>query len=214
VTRTSDTGRGSSAGGRRPVARRPNDRYELALRAATEVIAERGVEQTRYRDVADASGIPIATLQYMFGTLEDLVLETLERGLQDYRAATRELLAGIPSAPARLKLFIERNVGDGSDTSRTQWRIWLEAWYRAINDPETRDRMSQNGREWQEMLHAILEDGRASGAFRADLDVDDVTVQIYGLLDGMGAALILQTEQADAQRVRRLGIDAALRIVR
>ena len=214
MTQTSDTGRGPSASSRRPVARRPNDRYELALRSATEVIAERGVEQTRYRDVAQASGIPVATLQYMFGTLENLVLETLERGLEHYRAQTRELLAGIPSAPERLALFIERNVGDGSETSRTQWRIWLESWYRAINDPGTRDRMSQNGREWQEMLHAILEDGRASGAFRADLDLDDAAVQIYGLLDGMGAALILQTEQPDPERVHRLGIDAALRIVR
>ena len=183
MTQTSDTGRGPSASSRRPVARRPNDRYELALRSATEVIAERGVEQTRYRDVAAASGIPVATLQYMFGTLENLVLETLERGLQDYRTQTRELLAGTASAAARLQVFIERNVGDDSDTSRTQWRIWLESWYRAINDPDARGRMSQNGREWQEMLQAILEDGCASGAFRADLDVDDATVQIYGLLD-------------------------------
>ena len=200
--------------GRRSSARRPNDRHDLALAAAIEVIAARGADQTRYRDIADRSGIPIATLQYMFGSLKNLVLEALETAMDSYRGDTRDLLAQIADPQARLETFIDRNVGDDTHYDRVQWRMWMEAWYRGINDPATRERMSRNSREWQEMLCAILADGRSSGAFRADLDPSDATEQIFGLLDGVGAALILQTERANPERVRRLVLDAALRIAR
>jgi hypothetical protein len=106
-----DHAAGEACGERTPPARPATERHDLALAAAIEVIAVRGADQTRYRDVADRSGIPIATLQYI-------------------------------------------------------------------------------------------------------LDAVDATVQIFGLLDGVGAALILQTEHADPERVRRLVLDAALRIAR
>ena len=41
---------------------------ERALAAAIEVIERRGVERTRFSDVATASAISVGNLQYVFGS--------------------------------------------------------------------------------------------------------------------------------------------------
>jgi len=38
------------------------------------VIASRGAEATRFADVAAESGVPVSTLQYYFGSREDLLV--------------------------------------------------------------------------------------------------------------------------------------------
>ena len=195
---------------RRPVARRPNGRHQLVLRAAIDVIATRGAEQTRYRDVAEASGVPIATLQYMFGSLEALIIEALVSSADAYRRQTRELLAAIESPAERMQLFVDRNIGT-PDADRRRWRVWIESWYTTIRDPSARAQMAGNGREWEEMLVAILRDGRDDGSYRGDLDPEEVAIQIYGLVDGLGIALILHNAEPDP-RLRRLLIDAIERL--
>src|SRR6516162_7037797 len=58
-------GRGQRRAGRRKVA---------VLEAAGRVIAERGADATRFADVAAESGVPVSTLQYYFGSREDLLV--------------------------------------------------------------------------------------------------------------------------------------------
>ena len=58
-------GRGQRRAGRRKIA---------VLEAAGRVIAERGADATRFADVAAESGVPVSTLQYYFGSREDLLV--------------------------------------------------------------------------------------------------------------------------------------------
>jgi len=44
------------------------------LEAACRVIADRGADATRFTDVAAESGVPVSTLQYYFGSREDLLV--------------------------------------------------------------------------------------------------------------------------------------------
>src|ERR1700675_1389884 len=48
------------------------------LHGARRVIARRGADATRFRDVAAETGSAVSTLQYSFGSREDLIIAALE----------------------------------------------------------------------------------------------------------------------------------------
>ncbi len=56
---------------------RGRERRALLLRAAREVIAERGVGATTHRAIAEAAGVPPATTTYYFATLDELLEDAL-----------------------------------------------------------------------------------------------------------------------------------------
>ena len=76
------------------------------LEAAVRVIIERGVERTRFADVSDATGVPIASLQYYFGSREDLLIAAFRHG--------SEACVGPRSRPVSRPC---RTRGTGSSTS-------------------------------------------------------------------------------------------------
>ena len=63
----------------RPLA---HDRDEL-LRHAKAVAVERGFDALRFTDVAEATGVPVSSLQYAFGTRDELVREVLRAGVAE-----------------------------------------------------------------------------------------------------------------------------------
>ena len=79
-------GRGQRRAGRRKIA---------VLEAAGRVIAERGADATRFADVAAESGVPVSTLQYYFGSREDLLVAA-------FRHASAAEIAGLETEIAGL----------------------------------------------------------------------------------------------------------------
>src|ERR1700735_5014450 len=79
-------GRGTRRAGRRKVA---------VLEAAIRVIAARGAEATRFADVAAESGVPVSTLQYYFGSREDLLVAAFRHASGTEIAALEADLAGL-----------------------------------------------------------------------------------------------------------------------
>jgi AcrR family transcriptional regulator len=79
-------GRGQRRAGRRKVA---------VLEAAGRVIAARGADATRFADVAAESGVPVSTLQYYFGSREDLLVAAFRHASGTEIAALEADLAGL-----------------------------------------------------------------------------------------------------------------------
>ena len=77
-------GRGQRRAGRRKIA---------VLEAAGRVIAERGADATRFADVAAESGVPVSTLQYYFGSREDLLVAAFQHASGTEIAALEAALA-------------------------------------------------------------------------------------------------------------------------
>ena len=89
--RVAARGPGHQSGGRGP-GRRAGRRKIAVLEAACRVIAERGADATRFADVAAESGVPVSTLQYYFGSREDLLVAAFRHasGTEIGRASCRE----------------------------------------------------------------------------------------------------------------------------
>jgi AcrR family transcriptional regulator len=173
-------------------------RRPAILTAAAEVISERGVHNTRIRDVAERAGTSAPGVLYWFPTKDELLVEALQfADDRFYESLTREL-EGLGSATARLRRLIDLwpAEGDGETT------LWMELWVRALHDPQlarTRERLD---RRWRAAIADIVRDGQASGEF-APADADDLALLLGALMDGFAIQLALGDPAVTADTVRR-----------
>jgi AcrR family transcriptional regulator len=67
---------------RKPVQRRSRERVELILKAATELLAEGGVEALTTRSLAARADIPVATIYRYFANREEIIAAYLDHELE------------------------------------------------------------------------------------------------------------------------------------
>ena len=77
------------------------------LRAAAELICERGFGDTRIADVAKRAGVSSALVIYYFGTRDRLLVDALRYSEESFYEAAEQMLAEVPSLRERLSLLIK-----------------------------------------------------------------------------------------------------------
>jgi AcrR family transcriptional regulator len=163
------------------------------LHGARRVIARRGADATRFRDVAAETGAAVSTLQYSFGNREDLIIAALEdAALADFHRARRAAQAAAGPVEQLRALVRESVVADTEDEAREAWLIWVEYWRAAARDGDLRSGSAAIYAQWRTLVGGILEAGSAAGDFRNDLDTDRAATQVLALLDGVGVPLVLE----------------------
>jgi AcrR family transcriptional regulator len=203
---------------RRPVRRAAENR-ERVLRAAGEVIAERGIELTRYADVARRADVSISTLQYLFGSLDALVVQVVTYQAQGYLASAREHSEAIENPVARLGWvidhFVTADVGEAD--ARADWLVWVEYWRAAAREPELRRDSHAAYEGWLQIVRDAIDAGVAARAFRPRIDVATAARGILAMSDGFGIQIILEhggTGRAEASRMVREWAAAVLQCTR
>jgi AcrR family transcriptional regulator len=179
-------------------------RRPAILTAAAEVISERGVQNTRIRDVAERAGTSAPGVLYWFPTKDELLAEALQFADDRFYAGLTEELEGLGSARERLGRMVELWPAEGDGETV----LWMELWVRALRDPRlaaTRERLD---RRWRDALAAIVREGQASGEF-ADADADDVALLLGALMDGFAIQLALGDPAVTADTVKRHCLDLA-----
>src|ERR1700734_1370611 len=121
---------GSNAG------RPPEQRREQLLRAALDVIVERGYADTRIADVAERAGTSPALVIYYFKTRDQLLTEALRYSGDAWYASGTHRLAAIGTATGRLTELIAMTCLPGTDPpSRPEWLLWLDRWALSPRNP-------------------------------------------------------------------------------
>ncbi|GAA3315140.1 TetR/AcrR family transcriptional regulator [Nonomuraea dietziae] len=167
------------------MGRRAGRRRQDVLEGAARVIAERGAEATRFADVAEASGVPISTLQYYFGNREDLLVAAFRHSAATDLAVVRQ---GLRGTPWERLLHIAHHVAGEEGGG---WRVWVESWRWALRDAEWRGEFLRDYAAWRALLAEVIGEGIADGSFGADGDPDRLASQALALLDGLGMPLAL-----------------------
>ena len=98
------------------------------LRAAAEVITERGLSATRIADVAERAGTSAPAVLYWFDSREQLLTEALTADEITFALELERRLESIPTAAGKLRHLIEESTYDG-DLS-----LWIELWARSLHD--------------------------------------------------------------------------------
>ncbi|MEU1273205.1 TetR/AcrR family transcriptional regulator [Streptomyces sp. NPDC005799] len=158
------------------------DQRRLQIVAVAEdLIAQKGFEGFRVREVADVVGINIATLHYHFPSKEALVAAVVDRivGRLDQVPPLQE------SANLDPRTHLSRHMGvvlDQFDDNRQQFVVLNELNTRAVRDETVCETLAASDIAWREYLVEILRAGRDGGHFRADLDPEAAATLVIGFL--------------------------------
>src|SRR5258708_2703937 len=163
--------------------RKSEETRERLLDAAAKVFRDKGYAGARLADIAEAAEMHTPGVYYYFPSKEDLVEEVLRVGVARTRGYVQERVAAVPAgAPAldRLPAAIQGHVlmvlEIGHHTS-ANIRIFGQ-----IPDA-VRARHLADQRAYGNVWRALLEEARAAGELRPDLDLSIIRMLILGALN-------------------------------
>src|ERR1700755_1546442 len=155
-----------SAGAQAPPRRRlkPEQRRELILRGARELLAARGYERMSMADVAMAAGITPAVIYDHFDSKAQLVIELLERYTAELLREVGTALQGAPEgAGAQLRAGVEAFFAYVEE-HRSTWRVLVRD---PPSDPEVAAAHRRLNSQATAAIAVFLESGDDEGALGA-----------------------------------------------
>ena len=158
-------------------------RQELVI-AAYQVIAQKGFDGLRVRDVAARAGVNIATLHYYFPTKEDLVRAVV--GHARHQFETHQIPAAPTPQDAAQKLRLEFvDLEYQIDHYPDLFIVLHELRLQARRNTAIKAILDELETGWHEYLEGIFREGLQSQVFRTDLDPDRAAWLVIAMINGM-----------------------------
>jgi len=165
------------------------------VQAAYDLLAERGFEGLRTRDVAAKVGVNIATLHYYFPTKEKLIRGVVGYAMERFRTTLQP--AGSPGAQVRAHFAGIRRL------ARTEPKLFVvmgELAMRGRRDRAIAAIVRDVDNTWQKVLSALLRQAAKEGAIASAAKADDLAALIVATLKGL---FMLGPEGRDPKEVDR-----------
>jgi AcrR family transcriptional regulator len=176
------------------------------LRAALEVIDERGYPETRIADVAERAGTSPALVIYYFKTKNQLLTEAMRFSEDRWYETGTSQIAAIGSAAGRLEELVAMTCLPEAPTGTNEsWLVWLDLWAQAGRHPEVASVRQKFDVRWRETISSLVVEGQEAGEFGA-VDPADFAVSLSALLDGFAVQIALADPTVDAGRAFSLSM--------
>ena len=172
-------------------------RRPAILKAAAEVIAERGVIGTRIADVAERADTSAPGVLYWFATKDELLTEALSFADDRFYAQLSDELAQLEGARERLARIVELWPAEGD----TETVLWMELWVRALRDPEVSAARERLDMRWRAAIAEVVREGQAAGEFEP-VDPEGFALTLGALMDGFAIQLALHDPAVTPDTVR------------
>jgi AcrR family transcriptional regulator len=164
------------------------------LRAAAELICERGFGDTRIADVARRAGVSSALVIYYFGTRDRLLVDALRYSEESFYEAAEKMLAEVPSLRERLSLLIQWScVPEGADEIPGAWGLWFDLWAQAFRHDEIRAARAELDSRWRKMIVDALDSSELSSKEKRMF-----ALEFSALLDGLSIQVALEDPVVDS----------------
>ncbi len=175
------------------------------LRAAAELICERGFGDTRIADVATRAGVSSALVIYYFGTRDRLLVDALRYSEESFYEAAEKMLAEVPSLRERLSLLIRwwTSVPEADDEIPGAWGLWFDLWAQAFRHTEIRAGRVELDARWRKMIV----DAVKSAELETKVNARMFALEFSALLDGLSIQVALEDPEVDSD----LAYDIAMR---
>jgi AcrR family transcriptional regulator len=166
--------------------RRPDSRPQELLDAALTVFAERGYRNTRIDDVAEAAGVTKGAVYHYFATKEDLLLRAIEHYHERAFGEIGDMLRGADgSVSTRIRLMMRKAFGASPGGRRMTLALILQGVRHDLPAAHQKWLLGGPVAGWR-LLAALIEEGKSTGEFRADVDAEVAArVVISGLITQM-----------------------------
>jgi AcrR family transcriptional regulator len=140
---------------------------EALLDAAERLLVDVGHARITTRRLAAEAGVNHGLVHYYFGSLENLLLRTLERFTERLTARQRAMYAD-PDIPflEKWRRAMRYLVGDDVEYEK----LWLELQALAWNHPDLQKRVAKVNDEWRAVLTEAFEEPRRAYGIEMPLD--------------------------------------------
>jgi AcrR family transcriptional regulator len=167
------------------------------MKAAEEVILERGLGGARLRDIANRAGVSIGMVQHYFESKEKLLSETFHHR-NHRRAQAWGAVAASQTDPWRK---IQALIDNGVDVERIadSATIYFEFCAASSRDPELRRSIAASYDEWRSPTRAAIEQGIRDGSFHPLLPTEEIVNTLAMTLDGAEIAVTIGAAQPPAR---------------
>jgi AcrR family transcriptional regulator len=181
-----------------------DQRREQMLRAALEVIQERGYPDSRIADVAERAGTSPALVIYYFKTKDQLLTEAIRFSEDTWYEAGTARMAAIPAAAGRLEEIVAMSTLPEADAEpNTSWVLWLDLWAQAARHPEVASVRQKFDERWRETISTLVVEGQEAGEF-GPVDPAEFALLFSAMLDGLAVQIALNDPSVDAVKAFEL----------
>ena len=167
------------------------------LDGAARVFADHGFDQTRIEQLAEATGIPRATLYYYFAGKEDILAWLLRRMLAEMSEAVAGAAAGPGTARERLEAVLRAKVEVQARHPAT-CRALMADLGRAGRIPDIAAAIQE---AFHQPVRRLLAEGEADGSLRPVGDPETTASAVYGAITMAGAHYLVADNRLDPDRV-------------
>lgn len=183
------------------------------LRTACDVIAARGLANTRTADVAQAAGVSQALVFYHFATKERLVAQAFAYAAEQDLARLDAVHRSTATSLVKLKKLLRLYAPPGRPRS---WAMWIDGWSESLRTPELEKVSRRLDLRRREGLGEVIAAGVSDGVFTCD-DPAGAAWRINALIDGLAVQLAVHdrvilrrqlTEWVRLSVARELGLAA------
>jgi AcrR family transcriptional regulator len=178
------------------------------LRAAAELICERGFGDTRIADVAKRAGVSSALVIYYFGTRDRLLVDALRYSEESFYEAAEQMLAEVPSLRERLSLLIRWTcVREGFDEIPGTWGLWFDLWAQAFRHDEIKAGRVELDARWRKMIVDAIKSAELDTKVNARM----FALEFAALLDGLAIQVALDDPEVDSDLAYEIAMHFAER---
>lgn len=191
-------------------AERVEGSRERLLRAALEVLAERGFDDTRLTDIAARAGVSPALVVYYFKTKDGVLTEALRLGEHAWYEAVEDRLRVHESATRRLEEIVALtcSTDDASSEVSEPWSLWIDLWSQSVRDADVGKVRREFDVHWRKTLRDLVADGQRREEF-SDVDPDDFAIAFSALLDGFAVQFAVEDPDVSPARAFELSMSFA-----
>ena len=170
------------------------------LRAAAELICERGFGDTRIADVAKRAGVSSALVIYYFGTRDRLLVDALRHSEESFYEAAEKMLAEVTSLRERLSLLIKWTCVPQADNEIPgAWGLWFDLWAQAFRHDEVKAGRVELDARWRRMIvDADQVRRRRRTNSTSTVDARMFALEFGALLDGLSIQVALEDPEVDS----------------
>jgi AcrR family transcriptional regulator len=151
---------------------------------ARKLVAEDGLEALTIGSLEARLAFSRGVITYHFQNKDDIVHAVLESALEEIHAGTASQLAPAASGEERVRATLRAYVRGFIERVEAT-RILLSFWGRISSDKRARKANATLYAGYRRAAAAMLEAGRASGEFAADVDVEAFAAVLVGVVVGI-----------------------------
>lgn len=177
-------------------------RRQQIIDAAVELFSSKGYRGTGVAALADRVGMTATGLLYYFGTKERLLREVVaERDRMETIDPEREF-------PLALTLSSLRELGQHNVETATLTRLYLVLGAESLDDDDPlHDFFVERYELAREFVRALLNDEKAQGRMRDDVDVDRVALEVIAMIMGLEYQWLTDPDRVDFAQAMETYID-------